>query len=56
MDFPAFRRLIDRLSGEIPAEYLDGVAGVEVSPKTIPHPTRADVYTRGECIPVHGER
>jgi hypothetical protein len=55
MDYPSFRRLIDRLTGEIPAEYLDGVASVEVSPKTIPHPTRSDVYTMGECIPVHGE-
>jgi hypothetical protein len=55
MDFPAFRRLIDRLSREIPAEYLEGVAAVEVSPKTVPHPSRAEVYTLGECIPVHGE-
>lgn len=55
MDFPSFQRLIDRLSREIPSEYLDGVAAVEVSPKTIPHPIRADVYTLGECIPVHGE-
>jgi hypothetical protein len=55
MDFPAFRRLIDRLSAEIPAEYLEGVAAVEVSPKTVPHPTRAEIYTLGECIPVHGE-
>lgn len=25
-----------------------------VSPRTLPHPTRADVYTLGECIPIHG--
>jgi hypothetical protein len=55
MDFPSFRRLVDRLTGEIPAAYFDGVAAVEVSPKTIPHPSRGDVYTMGECIPVHGE-
>ena len=55
MDYPSFRRLIERLGAEIPAEYLEGVAAVEVSPKTIPHPTRADVYTLGECIPVHGD-
>jgi hypothetical protein len=55
MDFPAFQRLVERLGSEIPAEYLDGVAAVEASPKTVPHPTRADVYTMGECIPVHGD-
>jgi hypothetical protein len=54
MDFPAFQRLVERLRDEIPAEYLDGVAAVEASTKTVPHPTRADVYTMGECIPVHG--
>lgn len=55
MDFPAFRRLVERLSREIPAAYLDGIAAVEVSPKALPHPTRGDVYTMGECIPMHGE-
>jgi hypothetical protein len=54
VDFPAFRRLVERLAGEIPAEYLDGIAAVEASPKSVPHPIRADVYTMGECIPVHG--
>lgn len=38
--------------GEIPAEYLEGIAGVDVSPRTVPHATRADVYTLGECIPL----
>jgi Zincin-like metallopeptidase len=37
---------------ELPAEYLDGIAGIEVSPKVIPHPVRADIYTLGECIPL----
>lgn len=54
MDFPAFRRLVERLSREIPDAYLDGIAAIEVSPKTVPHPTRADIYTLGECVPVHG--
>lgn len=55
MDYPEFERLVRRLAREIPAEYLSGIAAIEVSPKTMPHPVRADVYTLGECVPVHGE-
>ena len=47
-----FRQLVRRLQTEVPPEYLDGVVAVEVSPKTLPHPVRADVYTLGECIPI----
>jgi hypothetical protein len=47
-----FRSLVDRLVREVPGDYLDGIAGVEVSPKALPHPVRADVYTLGECIPL----
>jgi hypothetical protein len=36
----------------VPEAYLDGVVAVEVSPKTVPHPLRAGVFTLGECIPV----
>ena len=36
----------------MPPAYLDGIAAVEVSPKTLPHPLRGDVYTLGECIPL----
>jgi hypothetical protein len=55
MDFPEFERLVRRLAREIPDDYMDGIAAIDVSPKTIPHPVRADVYTLGECIPLHGE-
>lgn len=54
MQFAEFERLIRRLTREIPAEYLAGIAAIDVSPKAIPHPVRADVYTLGECIPLHG--
>lgn len=47
-----FRTLVDRLVRDLPPTYLDGVVAVEVSPKTIPDPTHADVYTLGECIPL----
>ncbi len=54
MQFAEFERLITRLTREIPAEYLDGIAAIDVSPKSVPDPVRADVYTLGECIPLHG--
>src|SRR6266480_780319 len=46
-----FRQLVERLVKQVPAAYLGGVV-VEVSPKALPHPRRADVYTLGECIPL----
>ncbi|HXF95177.1 MAG TPA: metallopeptidase family protein [Gemmatimonadales bacterium] len=47
-----FRALVDRLAREVPPPYRQGIVAVEVSPKTVPHPVRADVYTLGECIPL----
>ncbi len=44
--------MIERMAADIPEEYLEGIAAIDVSPKTIPHPTRGDVYTLGECIPI----
>ncbi|MFZ5624280.1 MAG: metallopeptidase family protein [Gemmatimonadota bacterium] len=47
-----FESLVRRLSGEVPPEFFEGVAEVVVSPKTVPHPTRGEIYTLGECIPL----
>jgi hypothetical protein len=47
-----FEAMIQRMARELPSEYLDGVAEVVVSPKTVPHPVRGDIYTLGECIPL----
>jgi zinicin-like metallopeptidase len=47
-----FRALVDRLKQDVPSTYLTGVVEVEVSPKTVPHAIRGDVYTLGECIPM----
>lgn len=52
MQFGDFRALVERLEREIPSEFQGGVVAVEVSPKTVPHPLRADIYTLGECIPL----
>jgi hypothetical protein len=49
---PDFRALVERLQAEVPPAYLDGIIEVGVSPKAIPHPVRAEIYTLGECIPV----
>ncbi len=48
-----FRALVARLGREVPAEFLDGVAEITVSPRAVPHPTRADIFTLGHCIPFH---
>lgn len=47
-----FRALIARLQADVPPAYVEGVVDVEVSPKAVPHPVRAEVYTLGECIPL----
>lgn len=48
----AFEALVHRLAGTVPPEYFDGVREVVVSPRTLPHPVRREIYTLGECIPL----
>jgi len=43
---------VDRLARDVPAEFRDGIVAIDVSPKTVPHPVRGDVYTLGECVPL----
>jgi hypothetical protein len=47
-----FEALVRRIAGEVPAEFLEGIAEIAVSPRTVPHPDRADIFTLGECIPL----
>lgn len=47
-----FESMIRRLSQEVPASFFEGVAEVAVSPRTVPHPTRPEIFTLGECIPI----
>jgi hypothetical protein len=49
-----FESLVRRQSSEIPAEFLDGIAEIVVSPRTVTHPGREGVWTLGECVPVPG--
>jgi zinicin-like metallopeptidase len=47
-----FEAMVRRLADEVPADFLQGVAEIAVSPRTVPHPDRAEIYTLGECIPL----
>lgn len=47
-----FEALITRLTDSIPAEHLQGVAAISVSPRAVPHPESPDVFTMGECVPL----
>ena len=50
-----FEVLVVRLAEQIPPEFYVGIAEVVVSPRTVPHPEREDIWTLGECIPLAGE-
>jgi hypothetical protein len=47
-----FEAMVRHLADEVPSEFIQGVAEVAVSPRTVPHPDRAEIYTLGECIPL----
>ncbi len=44
--------MVEQMAAAVPARYLDGIVGIEVSPKAVPHPIYPSVYTLGECIPL----
>lgn len=47
-----FEALVRRLCDEVPAIFFEGIAEVVVSPRTVPHPERAEIFTLGECVPL----
>jgi hypothetical protein len=47
-----FEAMIRRLCDEVPAHFFEGVAEIVVSPRAVPHPERAEVFTLGECVPL----
>lgn len=51
MQYSDFEIMVRRMAGEVPVHFLEGVSEVSVSPAMLPHPTRAHIYTLGECIP-----
>lgn len=52
MRLPDFEAMIRRLCDQVPPDFFDGVAEVVVSPRTVPHPERSEIFTLGECVPL----
>lgn len=50
MTLAEFEGLVASLAEQIPEEFLSGIAEIVVSPRTVTHPDREDIYTLGECI------
>ena len=47
-----FEAMVRRLCSEVPGHFLEGIAEVVVSPRTVPHPDREEIFTLGECDPL----
>ncbi len=41
-----FRDMVKGLAEELPAQFLDGIAEVTVSPRTVAHPDRRTSHSR----------
>lgn len=50
-----FEAMVRRMAAEVPADFLDGVAEIVVSPRTVPHSEREEIWTLGECVPLPGD-
>ena len=50
MRFEEFRDLAEDVFESIPDDFKEGVDGLEVTRKTVPHPTLPEIYTLGECL------
>ncbi|HTT66504.1 MAG TPA: hypothetical protein VMF70_00620 [Gemmatimonadales bacterium] len=46
-----FEAMVRGMIRELPPEFREGIVEVEVTPKRVPHPVRAGIYTMGECVP-----
>jgi Zincin-like metallopeptidase len=47
-----FEAMVRRIADEVPAEFMQGIAEIGVSPRAVPHPEREEIFTLGECIPL----
>jgi Zincin-like metallopeptidase len=47
-----FETMVRRLCSEVPGHFFEGIAEVVVSPRTVPHPDREEIFTLGECDPL----
>lgn len=50
MDFDTFHRRAHEAFRSIPREFREGVDGLTVRAEALPHPTRSDIYTLGQCL------
>ncbi len=50
MRFELFEAAARRFWHQIPEEYREGVEGVVVERRAVPHPKLRDIYTLGECL------
>ena len=46
-----FEAMVRGMIRDLPAEFREGIVEIEVTPKRVPHPVRAGIYTMGECVP-----
>jgi hypothetical protein len=47
-----FESMVRRMADEVPQDFLAGIAEIAVSPRTVPHPDREEIFTLGECVPL----
>jgi len=50
VNFKTFQRRAHEAFQEIPEEFREGVDGLTVRPEALPHPTRPEVFTLGQCL------
>ena len=50
MTFDEFERRAHEVFDAVPPEYREGVDGLAVERRAVPHPELPDVYTLGECL------
>ena len=50
MLFEQFKTISEDVFAAIPPEFREGVDGLEISRKTVPHPELPEIYTLGECL------
>lgn len=53
MRFDHFSKRAHVVFDEIPPHYKEGIEGIEVSRRTVLHPSLPDVFTLGECLSEH---
>ncbi|HEX6926946.1 MAG TPA: metallopeptidase family protein [Longimicrobiaceae bacterium] len=50
MDFQTFEARAREIFESVPERFLEGIDGLEVSRRAVPHPSLPEVYTLGECL------